>query len=284
MNTRRMSMKKINLSSVILRVVLLVVLIAYLFPLLFATITSSKTMQEFFESIWSLPSQFRIENYIGALVEGKIGEYFLNSVIIAIVSLISILVLSLLAAYALARLKVPRVNLILILLLVIQVLPTESMMIPLFIMLSKIGILRTPYAATIIAYVGWSLPGTIIILKNFFETIPVELLEAARIDGSGEFNTMTRIILPLMRGPISTCVVMNFTFVWGELMWAQISTLLTNKGIPITVGLLHFRGANLTNWPMLTAAIIIILIPLFLVFIFLQKYFVAGLTAGSVKG
>lgn len=286
MNTKakHFSIKKISVGSVALRVFMAACIGLYILPIIFSFLTSLKTTPEFYKNVWSLPQKFRFENYVQAFTEGQIGEYFMNSVIIAVISLISIQVFALLAAYALSRLKIPFAGILLVLLLVIQVLPTESMIIPLYMMLSKTGLMKIQYAAIVIAYIGWSLPGTIIILKNYFETVPIELLEAARIDGSGEFNTMVRIILPLMKGAMSTCLVMNFTYVWGELMWAQIATLLTDKGVPITVGLLNFQGMYTTNWPMLTAAICIILIPLFVIFLFLQKYFVAGLTAGSVKG
>lgn len=286
MNTKlqHFSIRKFRMGFILLRIVMISCIAIYVLPIVFSFITSLKTTPEFYQNVWALPEKFRFENYIQAFTEGKIGEYFLNSVIIAATSLVLIQVFALSAAYALSRLKIPFANLILVLLLVIQVLPTESMIIPLYMMLSKTGMLKLQYAAIIIGYVGWSLPGTIIILKNYFETIPIELLEAARIDGSGEFNTMVKIILPLMKGAMSTCFVMNFTYVWGELMWAQIATLLTDKGIPITVGLLNFQGMFTTNWPMLTAAICMVMLPLFLIFLFLQKYFVAGLTNGGVKG
>jgi ABC-type glycerol-3-phosphate transport system permease component len=121
-------------------------------------------------------------------------------------------------------------------------------------------------------------------MKNFLETIPAELMESARIDGSGELRTMVQIVIPLMKSVMATCFVFNFNYVWGEMMWAQIATALTDKGIPLTIGLLNFRGTYSTNWPMLTAAICMVMLPLFAAFLFTQKYFIAGLTAGSVKG
>ena len=87
-----------------------------------------------------------------------------------------------------------------------------------------------------------------------------------------------------MKSALATCIVMNFTFVWGELMWAQTATLTTTRGIPLTVGLLNFKDQFGTNWPLLCAAVCVIVIPLYLMFIFLQKYFVASMAAGGVKG
>lgn len=281
MNT---SKHKGKISFRILQLVVVVCMAFYIFPILFSVVTSFKGTDEFYSNLWGLPEKLRIQNYVEAFKVGRIGDYMGNSIVISVLTLISIQIFALLAAYALSRLKIPRVEMFLMALLLMQVLPTESMIIPLYIIVSKLHFISVPYLSTVLGYVGWGLPGTIIIEKNFFDTIPIDLLEAARIDGSNELMTMTRIILPLMRGPILTCFIMNFTYVWGELMWAQITTLLTDKGIPITVGLLNFQGQYGTNWPLLTAAIVIILVPLFVIFIALQKYFIAGLTAGGVKG
>jgi ABC-type glycerol-3-phosphate transport system permease component len=257
---------------------------AYLMPVLFSLSTSFKSQAEFYRNIWGIPGQFRFDNYVKAFTTGRIGEYFMNSVIIAILSLGLIQVCSLLMGYALARLQIPGANIILMALLAIQVLPTESQIVPLYIMFTRAGLFKIPYWGIVLAYAGWSVPGTTIIMKNFFDTIPAELMESARIDGCGELKTMVRIILPLMKSAVATCFVFNFNYVWGELMWAQIATALTDKGIPLTIGLLNFRGTYGTHWPMLSAAICIVMIPLFTAFLFTQKYFVAGLTAGGIKG
>lgn len=282
MNTK--TRKKLQPTYILLCVVIIACLVIYIFPIVFSVITSLKTPEEFYASIWALPESPMFSNYVEAFQVGKIGQYMINSIIISAISLISIQVLALLAAYALSRLKIPHVEGILLVLLLLQVLPTESMIIPLYIIVSKLHFLNVPFLSTILGYVGWSLPGTIIILKNYFDTVPIDLLEAARIDGSNEVNTMTKIILPLMKAPMITCMIMNFTYVWGELMWAQVTTLLTDKGVTITVGLLNFQGQYGTDWTLLTAAIVIVIVPLLIIFIALQKYFVAGLTAGGVKG
>lgn len=270
--------------KLILRLLLLCFSVVYIYPVIFAVITSLKTLPEFYTDIWALPKKFLYGNYIEAFFTGKIGEYFLNSVIIAVCSILAIQVISTMAAYALTRLRVPHTNLILLILFALQILPTETIIIPLYVEMSKIGFLRMQYVPIIIAYVGWSIPGSAIILKNFFETVPKELLEAARIDGSGEVKSLFLIVLPLMKSAVCTVSIMNFNFVWGELMWAQIATLLTDKGLPLTVGLLNFKGQISTNWPQLCAAICIVILPLYLIFLLMQKYFIAGLTAGGVKG
>ena len=256
----------------------------FLVPILFSVSTSLKSQPDFYRNIWGPPSELQFTNYIRAFITGKINTYFLNSVIISVFSLTLIQVCCLLFAYALARLHIPFANVILLSLFLIQILPTESQIIPLYIMFSKAGLFRIPYWGIILTYIGWAVPGTSIITKNFLETIPAELIESARIDGCGELRTMVQIVIPLMKSVVATCFIFNFNFVWGEMMWAQLATALTDKGIPLTIGLLNFRNAYSTNWPLLSAAICIVMLPLFAAFLFAQKYFIAGLTAGSVKG
>lgn len=268
----------------IMRSILSVLVIINIYPMLFTFLTSFKTADEFYSNIWALPSKFHFDNYVNAFIQGHIGEYFFNSIAIAVISLTVVTVLGTFASYALARLKVPFVEAIVALLVIVQILPTESIIMPLYIFMSKLKLMNIVYFPIAFAYIGWLLPGTIVILKNFFQTIPAELLESARMDGSSELNTMFRIILPLAKGAVATCTVLNFCFVWGELMWAQITTLTSDRGIPLTVGLLSFQGQYTTDWGLMTAAICMILIPLFITFIFTQKYFVEGLTSGAVKG
>lgn len=276
--------KKPSVSGIVFRIIILSMAVIWVYPVLYSFMTSFKTLQEFYQDMWAMPHQIGLENYVTAFSQGHIGDYFLNSIIIAACSLLGIELISTLAGYALSKLKLPNVGLIIVLCFAIQLLPTETIIIPLYMMTAKLGLLKIRYLPIILVYIGWSIPGTTVILKNFFDTVPKELLEAARIDGSGEIRNMFAIVLPLMKGALSTCIVLNFTFVWGELMWARTATLTTTQGIPLTVGLMNFKGDFGTNWPLLCAAVCMIILPLYLVFLFLQKYFVASMTAGSIKG
>ncbi|MGO4543064.1 carbohydrate ABC transporter permease [Paenibacillus sp. 2TAB19] len=258
--------------------------LATLYPVLFVVFTSLKSSEEFYGNLWSIPSQFRFDNYVEAFKTARLGEYLGNSVVIAVLSLFTSSILATFAAYSLARLRVPFAGVIVGFLFILQVLPGESMIIPLYVMMSKLELFKVIYVPIVIPYLGWMLPGTIVILWNFFRSIPDELIEAARIDGSSELSTMFRIVFPLAGGAVATCTVFNFGFVWGELMWAQIATLTTERGIPISVGLINFQGQYTTNWTLMSAGMCMVLLPLILLFILLQKYFVQGLTAGAVKG
>ncbi|WP_373217881.1 carbohydrate ABC transporter permease [Ruminococcus sp. 5_1_39BFAA] len=276
--------RKVNAGSIVLRAALVILALAFVYPVFFSFLTSTKSLTEFYQNRWGIPEVWQFANYGAAWVKGRIGEYFLNSLIYCFLTVLFLEIFAVMAAYALSRLHVPHVELIIGFLFICQLLPNETVIIPLYLMMSRLHLLKLMYVPLIVANVGWALSGTIIVMKNFFDTLPGELLEAARIDGCTETKSMFHIVLPLMKGAIATCVVMNFTAVWGELMWAQIATMTTDKGIPLTVGLLNFQSAYGTEWPLLCAAIIVVVIPLYVLFIFLQKYFVASLTAGAVKG
>ncbi|MFD0695936.1 carbohydrate ABC transporter permease [Paenibacillus sp. GCM10027628] len=278
-----MSIRSWN-STLIIRLILIVFAAVNIYPVLFTVFTSLKTTEEFYSNLWSFPSQIHLENYIQAFKVGRLGDYFFNSIVIVVVTLLAATVLATFAAYALARLQVPFTGAIVGILFILMILPAESMIIPLYMMMSKLKMFQVVYIPIVVVYVGWLLPGTIVILRNFFLSIPGELLESARIDGCSEFGTMFRIVFPLSGAAIATCTVFNFGFAWGELMWAQIATLTTDKGVPISVGLINFQGQYTTNWPLMTAGMCMVLLPLIVLFIFLQKYFVQGLTSGAVKG
>jgi raffinose/stachyose/melibiose transport system permease protein len=271
-------------STLIIRLILIVFAAANVYPVLFTVFTSLKTTEEFYSNLWSFPSQIHWENYIEAFKVGRLGDYLFNSIVIVVISLLAATVLATFAAYALARLQVPFAKTIVGIIFILMILPAESMIIPLYVMMSKLKLFQVVYVPIVVVYIGWLLPGTIVILRNFFLSIPGELLESARIDGCSELGTMFRIVFPLSGAAVATCTVFNFGFAWGELMWAKIATLTTDKGVPISVGLINFQGQFTTNWPLMTAGMCMVLLPLIVLFIFLQKYFVQGLTSGAVKG
>ena len=279
-----MSIKREKLRSATVNLLLVVMAVAYIYPVIFMVLTSFKSNSEIYKNMWALPRTLYPENYINAFQVGHLGDYFFNSVIIAAIALFSVIIIGTLAAYALARLHLGYAVMLVGTLFIIQIMPVESMIIPLYMMMSKLSLFKVIYLPIVLAYIGWMLPGTIVILRNFFMSVPSELLESARIDGSNEWNTMFRIVFPMAGGAVATCTVFNFGFAWGELMWAQIATLTTERGVPLAVGLINFQGQFTTNWGMLTAAICMILIPLIALYVFLQRYFVKGLTAGAIKG
>jgi ABC-type glycerol-3-phosphate transport system permease component len=252
------------------------------YPVLFVILTSLKSTTEFYSNIWGWPRVVAWSNYAAAWTTGGIGSAFGNSTIVVVSSLVFIQLTSGVAAYALARL-VPKSDLITLIIVASTFIPGELVLVPEFLMASQLQIVGTNLGL-IVSYVGWSLPITIFIMRGFILTIPAELIEAARIDGAGELRIFFQVIVPLMLPAIATTTIFNFIGLWGELLWAIVvlSTQSTIRTLPFAV--VEFQGQFGTQWGPLSAAICIVIIPLVVVFIFAQKYFIRGLTDSAVKG
>jgi raffinose/stachyose/melibiose transport system permease protein len=272
-----------NTNNLLSRVTVFIFTALTIYPIVFVMFTSLKSTNEFYLNVWSFPQKIEWANFSKAWVSAQIGTYFFNSLVIVGVSVIFIVILGAMAGYALAKLKIPYAEFVVFILLATTMLPSESVIMPLYIMMSKLRLIGEHYSL-IIPYVGWGLPLTIYIFKSFFQTIPSELIEAARIDGCTETATFTKIISPLMLPAILTCAIFNFVFFWGELLWASI-VLSSNSSLrTIPLGVLAFKSQFATDWGPLSAAICIVLLPLIFTFLFVQKYFVQGITGGAVKG
>lgn len=265
------------------RCVILLYLLVIIYPVLFVLNTSFKPSQEFYRNVWGFPIDFTLSNYPEAWVDGRIGSAFLNSFYIVLITVTCIVAFGAMAGYALARLKIPGANLIVLLLVGLTMLPSESVLMPIYITMSRAGMIGTR-ESLIIPYVGWGLPITIYIFRDFFLTVPIELMEAARIDGCNEAKTFACVVAPLMLPAIATCAIFNFVNFWGELLWATVALSSQSAIRTISMGVVEFQGQFATRWGPMTAAICIVLVPLMAFFLFAQKYFVRGLTAGSVKG
>lgn len=281
MNIKRMNRgeaadKNIN------RIFLLLFIAATLYPILFVGLTALKSTNEFYTNIWKFPQHVAWSNFLTAWKTAHIGEYFLNSVIVVVITVVVTLILAALAGYALARMRVPYADTIMFVILACTMLPSESMIMPMYIITSKLKMTGT-YESLIVPYIGWGLPLTIYIYRNFFKTIPNELLEAARIDGCTEIRSFYKISIPLMLPATATNAIFLFVGWWGELLWASIALSTTNMRT-IPMGIITFSAKYGTDWGPLSAAIIIIMLPLIVFFLFTQKYFVQGLSGGGVKG
>ncbi len=255
-------------------------LVAY--PLIFILFTSFKSNAEFFVNLFGVPRVPEWRNYPDAWGVGHLGTYFFNSLFITSTSVLGCVIVALLAGYALAKLRIPKADLIMSAFMTFSFIPGIAIYISLYTMQNQLGI--HGYTAMIFPYIAWSLPLSMFILKQYFETVPTDLVESARIDGCNEFQTFRSIMLPLVTPAIATVVVFNFISNWGELMWANIVTSASTSIKTLPVGLLNFKTEMGTNWGQYTAGICMVTIPLMVVFAFCQKYFVAGLTNGAVKG
>lgn len=264
------------------RLLILFFILITLYPIAFVLLTSVKSTKEFYTNPFGLPKVWEFANYANAWSQAHMGEYFKTTLIITLITTAAVLLLASLAGYALARLQVPFADLIVLAMMGLTVLPSESVIMPMYLTISKLGLIGTT-SSLILPYIGWWLPTNIFILKNFFETLPSELIESARVDGCTDLKIFGKIIIPLMMPAIGTCTIMCFSGIWGEMLWASIA-LSSSPLRTLSLGVLAFQGQFSTNWGLMSAAIIVILVPIIIVFIAFQKYFVQGLTSGSVKG
>jgi len=275
-------MKGDGKARVFSRVMIILYCLLIIYPIFFVILTSLKPTSEFYVNIWGMPKTWAFENYLTAWDTANIGQYMLNSVIIVATVMVVTLLVSGLAGYALSRFKIKYAELIMMLILACTMIPSEAVIMPMYLLTSKLHLTGSKLAL-IIPYIGWGLPMSIYIFRNFFDTIPNELLEAARIDGCTEVGAFWRVAVPLMLPAVATNAIFIFVSWWGELLWATVELASsTMKTIPI--GMVSFSAQFGTNWGPMCAAICIVLVPLIIFFCFVQKYFIQGLTNGAVKG
>jgi multiple sugar transport system permease protein len=254
-----------------------------LFPFLWMGLSSIKQLNE----LYTIPPQWwpdhpTLANYYKVLFESRIPRYFLNSVIISVGSTGLALILAVFAANGFARFRFRGQSFWQACILVGQLLPTAAIIVPLFITLKVLGLVNT-YWGLILVYMIITLPLSVWMLTSYFRAIPRELDEAAVIDGASRVGILLRIILPLSLPGIVAVLVYSFITTWNEFIFALcFATDSSVKTLPI--GLAEFSTEFNTDWGAVMAASMVMTVPIALLFLVFQKFFVGGLTAGATKG
>lgn len=250
-------------------------------PLIWMIITGFKTNQELFLSPFGLPEKWQWKNYTDAWDQG-IGVYLTNSVIITVLATVLSTFVSCLAAYPLARLKFKSKKFWVLLILGGLMLAPQSSVISLFKMVKIAGLYDTRTSLVLID-AAFRIPFATFLIMTFYKSISYSLDESAYIDGASTWQIFRKIIMPLSKPIIASCAIVSFRAVWNELMFANIMLQSSDKKT-VPVGLMSFQGTTTTNWTLVVASMVIASFPLVIAFLLLQKQFVRGLTAGSVKG
>lgn len=260
-----------------------IVMINGFFPSLWIFFTSIKGEAELTRiPITYWPENPTLQNYLQAFREQPLARYFLNSVIVAVASTLLCVGVASLAAYALARLQVPRRNLILSLLVGVSMFPVASLMVPLYQTFAELG-LRNNYLALILPHAALSLPVATLTLVSFFAGIPKDLESAAMVDGSSRLGALWHVVVPLSAPGVFTAAILAFVNSWDEFLLA--STLLPAKAMrTLPVGIQLYQGEYVFPWPLISAALVVALVPLALVIALFQERVVSGLTQGGLKG
>lgn len=229
------------------------------------------------------PGQFHLGNYADVLASEGMGQAFLNSLIITIPATVMPIAIATFAAYALAWMQFPGRQLLFVMIVGLLVVPLQMTLIPVLRVYSTLGLSGT-FLGVWLAHTGYGMPFGIYLLRNYIGTLPRDLIEAAAVDGASHLKIFTRIIVPLSTPAIASFAVFQFLWVWNDLLVALVYLGGNQNVAPVTLVLRNLVGDRGQDWHLLTAgAFISMIIPL-LVFFALQRYFVRGLLAGSVKG
>lgn len=276
-------MKKESRSKLISFLVGGIVFLVFIFPLYWMIVTALKTQVEIFSiptPLW--PENLTFEAFAKQLsASGDTLRGFKNSLIISCGATAIATVLAIPAAYGLARFRFGARKSLVLFFLITQMLPSTLVLTSLYIMFSKMRLLNT-YWAPILADATLGIPFSIIILRTYFVSIPKELDEAAKIDGCGHVSAFTKIMLPIAKPGIVVAAVFSFVYAWGDLIYGI--TFITNPNMrPITSSIYNYVQQYQTLWNSTMAFGIIAISPVVLIFIFMQKYIVSGLTNGAVK-
>ncbi len=278
---KRLSKKK-NILFCIISVVILCIL---LFPLFWIFITSLKTEAEIFQIPPTFyPHELNLKSYAAQVENGDFNMFraFGNSFIISIGAMLIAVVLAVPASYAIARYRFAGRKGMLLAFLVTQMLPVSVLLTPMFIMFKGMNVYNT-WLSAILADATLGIPFSVLILKNYFASIPKELEEAAYIDGCGRLKAFIKVLMPVAKPGVVVCAIFSFLYSWGDLAYGM-TFILDQPKRPITAGIFNFMGQYGTTWSYLTAFAIVTIIPVALIFIFMQKYIIAGMTSGAVKG
>jgi len=252
------------------------------FPLLAVLLGSFKGQYDFYANPWGWPAAFNLDNYTYAWTTAQIPRFFLNSLIVAAATIALTLVLASCAAYGFSTFRFRGGQLLFTMFVVLLIIPVPITIIPLYVIMVRLHLIDT-YFALILPYTAGSLPLSIFLLRSFFESIPQDLTDAARIDGCTQFGAFVRIILPISKPGLATVTILTFLNSWNELFLALI--FIRNQDLmTLPIGLQTFFYQYRTDYIHLFAALVMSTVPIIVVYVAMQRQFIAGLTAGAVRG
>lgn len=280
MNNMKALLKKSQ--RFIINMIVLIFSISCVFPIIWMLYSSFKTNPEFNRSILALPKTLHFENYITAFKMGNMGQYSLNSLFNAVVSSALIIIFSFVVAYFIARFKFRFRKIIYITFLFGMLVPIHALLVPVFIQYKNLGLFDTRFTL-LIPYVAFGLPFSIFLMEGFIKTVPRELEEAAYIDGSGFLSTMFRIIFPVCKPTVVTIGLLSFLDGWNEFPFALV-LIRSDHLKTISLGLLNFNGQYSKEYTTQMAGLIMAVLPIIIIYAFMNKQIIEGMTAGAVKG
>lgn len=256
----------------------------WLIPIAIAFFTSLKSMDEIMASprMWAPPRKAVFSNFADVWNRVGMARYVANTLVITIPSVIGALVVSSLGAFALAFYRFRLNKAVLIVFITGMLIPFQMLLIPVYRFSDAAGLINT-FPGVILFHVAFQLGFCTFFLRNFMKQIPFSLIEAPRIDGASDFFIYRKIVLPLSISSMAALGVLEFTWIWNDLLWSLI-LLQVDRLKPVTLGLANMQGEFISNYNMIAAGSIIAAAAPLAVFLLFQRYFIAGLTVGAEKG
>lgn len=252
-----------------------------LFPFVFMALGSLKTRGDFLEHPFGIPRELTFDNFTN-LFSADFGQYFLNSIVIAAVTVTGTVVLAIMAAYPLSRFRT-RLNTPMMLLFLAGIMvPVHVTLIPIYVLTQQMTMYDS-IAALFGPFIAFNLPMAVFVLASFFRQIPEALFDAAKIDGAGHWRILRSVVVPVAGPAISTVAIITFIFVWNEFVFALV-LLSSQSNYPLPLGLNAFYGQFSVDIPGMMAALTLATIPSILFYLLAQERVVSGLAAGALRG
>jgi raffinose/stachyose/melibiose transport system permease protein len=271
--------KNIVLGIVHTLMIIYVLLIFY--PLFNMIVSSLKTTREIFQNPFGFPEKALFENYKTVWADRGFGLYFKNSLTVTAVAMALVILLGSMASYGVSRYKYKLRTWIYMVFLSGIMLPLKVAIIPLFLIVKNLGLMDT-HISIIMIFIAMGLPSTVFILSGFMKSIPIDLEYAARIDGCNDWAIYRRIIMPITQSAIALVTIYNAVPIWNDFFFPLVF-IQSNRLKTLPVGLSTFFGQFSTNWSLLFTGLSIAILPMLILYVFMSKYFIRGMTAGAIK-
>ena len=276
-------MNKKNVYKLFLFLFMLLAFFISVYPLLWVVIQSLKTETEFLESIWTLPARLNFQNYATAWNDAGMSRYFMNSVVVTLVTTAVNLVFVTCAGYAFAKLTFPGKTFFYYMIIFNLLIPTAIILLPMFTMVNRMHLVNTLPALVFPYFQGFA-PMGLIICRTYFEDLPDELMEAGKLDGCSNMQVFRKIMLPLAKPILATMAILSAMQVWNEYLWA-LTSITDESKYTLSVGVALFNKKTETvGYTPVFAALSISALVIVVVYLCMQKNFVKSIAAGAVKG
>ncbi|MGC6585346.1 carbohydrate ABC transporter permease [Paenibacillus sp. Dod16] len=269
-------------STIVLQIVMVIIALIFLAPFYFLLVNSVKSLGDIMVDAANWPTAFHFDNYSKAWEMTRFPEAFTNSVIITIISNLIIAMLSAMAAYRMVRSNTRFNQIVFMLFVSAMVIPFQSIMIPLLQVINFLGV-NNSIVGLILSYLGLGIPLSVFLFHGFVKGIPLEIEEAATVDGASPFRVFARIVLPMLKPMMVTVIILNCLWVWNDYLLPSL-ILQSPELRTIPLATFAFFGQYSKQWDMALPALVLGITPIIIFFLSLQKYIVEGVAAGSVKG